>query len=885
MKPTVKKILVYLGIILFFLLLSYGFMPELLGGKVVNQSDITGYQGMAKEMHDWNRAHPQDPTYWTDNAFGGMPTTTFADPEKGDLTQSVYKLLLFGKRPASYLFVSLLGAFLLMLSLGLDLIVAVGGAIAISFCSYNFQIIQVGHNTKMQAIAFLPWALAALVFTYRAALGRLKRSGEKKRGWLPLTVLGAVLFALAISLQIKANHQQISYYLLIMILLYAVALFIWLLADRERRKCLGRFFAASFLMLGLGLVGVATNANKLIPIMKYTPQSMRGGSELQSASNTDGGLTIDYATAWSYGWEELPNLMIPNFNGGSSSQAVDPEWSKTYELFKSADPAAARNLCQALPAYWGPQPFTAGPMYMGAITIFLFVLGLFFCRGKEKWWLLTCTILMVLLSLGCNFIWFTKLFYKIAPLYNKFRTVSMALVVLQLTLPMLACILLDKMLKGGISFKEFKSKGLVAYLVTGGVCLLFALIPSLAGDFSGSVDSGQPDYFVDVLRQDRQSLLVRDALRSFIFISAAFLLLLWSLWTPKAAQKSLAQNTKTAYSRRRTAIILVFLLVLGDLFFAGKRYLNSSHFVTERNFNSVFNKYPSDEAILQDSSLSYRVLDLSAGTFSDSRTSYWHKSVGGYSPAKLQRYQELIESCISPEINTLARTAQSAERLEDFNTPMEEAQILNALNTKYIILAPNMQPYENPYAFGNVWFVDSLRQVSGPDEALASLQSTALRSEALLEPADAAVFAESGFNPGSASDSDEIELVHYAPNELRFHYKCSEARVAVFSEVYYPEGWHAWLADSDQICPDVNASAEVKRKMSAQGVQVPLFRADWIFRAAVLPAGEHNLIMRYDPESVIVSKAVSTYTSIALLLLLLLSAGAAVLSTRKDRDL
>ena len=427
-KKLLKNIGIALGAVLFFLVLSYAFVPQVLDGKIVNQSDISGFVGMSHEMSEWNAAHPEDPTYWTDSMFGGMPTTAISTQNGGDATQGIYNLLLTGKRPATYLFIALLGAFLLMLSLGVSWPLAIGGAVAIAFCSYNFQIIQVGHNTKMQAIAFFPWVLAALVYTYRSI--------ESKSRWLAKVLLGAVLFGLALSLQIKANHQQITYYLAILVLLFALVEFIDILVKRKDR--IGRFFIASALLLVVGGVGIATNVNKLLPLAKYTPNTMRGGSDLtQDGAVKGGGLDLDYATAWSYGWEELPNLMIPNFNGGSSTQAVDPAKSETIQLLKRAGQTGTREIAKSLPLYWGPQPFTAGPMYMGAITVFLFILGLFLYKGKEKWWLIVGTVIAILMAVGNHFMAFTKFCFNVLPLYNKFRTVSMALVVLQVTLPVL----------------------------------------------------------------------------------------------------------------------------------------------------------------------------------------------------------------------------------------------------------------------------------------------------------------------------------------------------------------------------------------------------------------------------------------------------------------
>ena len=856
MSNRLKRILPYALIVLFFIVIAYAFVPQVLGGKIVNQSDISGYVGMSHEMNEWNKSHPDDPAYWTDAMFGGMPTTTISAPRQGDWTQAIYDGLLTGKRPATYLFIALLGGFLLLLSLGVDTLLAAGGAVAVAFCSYNFQIIQVGHNTKMQAIAFLPWALAAFIFTYRSAFNE----GKGWKAWLPKTVLGAVLFAFAVSFQVKANHQQITYYLALMLIIYALVLLVRLIADKARRGLLGRFFAASALLLVIGVAGIATNANKLIPVYKYTAQSMRGGSELASASNSaSGGLTLDYATAWSYGWEELPNLMIPNFNGGSSSGAVNPKHSETAQLFKDAGYSNYKDIVKALPLYWGPQPFTAGPMYMGAITVFLFILGLFLCKPKDKWWIVICTVLAILLALGSHLMGFTKFFYDHMPFYNKFRTVSMALIVLQVTLPALAFLALDRILKGEISAEEFKKKIRIPGAIVAGLCALLYIFPSIAGSFTGSVDAGQQDILVDALQADRRYLLRADALRSFLLILAATALILWGYSVPKDAKKSFDQKTAAgrdaAFARRRTALLLVCALVLVDLFAAGKRYLSADDFVTPRLFNSQFAKTTVDDLILEDEDISYRVLDLTVDPFNSSRRSYWHKNIGGYSPAKLQRYQELISKYLIPEVQSIYDAANGAATITELEAALPELPVMSALNLRYIVLGDENMPAFNKNAYGNAWFVDGAVPAASPDEALELVGSTDLRSAAVLEPADAAALV--GTTLAAAAPGDTIAMTSYAPNELHFHYSSAGERLAVFSEVYYPEGWHASLEDT--------------------GVEVPVLRADWILRAAVLPAGEHDLVMRFDPPSITRSVAVSRASSIGIIVLLLLAAAGAVL--------
>ena len=406
-RKYTNRILVFIGAAILFLILAYGFVPEVLSGKIVNQSDFSGWRGMAQETLQHNSQHPDDPTYWTNSMFGGMPNVSMYDDFKGDWTKPLYELLMSGSRPANYLFVSLLGSFLLMLSMGVNWLLAIGGAIAVTFCSYNLQIIQVGHNTKMQAIAFMPWVLAALIFTYKSALGKSDGSSSWK-SWLPATLLGSVLFALALSMQIKANHPQITYYLAIIIFIYAAVMLVSVCV-RQKEKA-ARFFIASAMLLTIGGVGIATNLNKLIPTYKYTPYTMRGGSELTPATehDNDEGLDLDYATAWSYGIEETPNLLIPNFNGGSSAGEMTIRDSETEDLLRQAGQPNLKEVMKALPLYWGPQPFTAGPMYLGAISVFLFVLGLCLYDRKEKWWLLAATVLAVLLAWGSHFMWFTK---------------------------------------------------------------------------------------------------------------------------------------------------------------------------------------------------------------------------------------------------------------------------------------------------------------------------------------------------------------------------------------------------------------------------------------------------------------------------------------------
>lgn len=874
MQKIWKKALMFLGIVVLFLGLSYGFVPQVLDGKIVNQSDISGYVGMAHEANQWNGEHPDDRTAWTDSMFGGMPTTMLTGNPEGDWTQSIYNAFLTGKRPATYLFITLLGAFLLMLSLGISPIVAIGGAVAVAFCSYNLQIIQVGHNTKMMAIAWLPWVLAAVIFTYRTALSMFRVNADESpkstswKSWLPQTVLGASLFGMALNFQIKANHIQISYYLAIIIFCYAIGLFIWLVADKERRHGIAKFFAASVLLLTIGIIGIGANANKLIPTYNYSKHTMRGGSELAVENSENSGKTkgldLEYATAWSYGWQELPNMMIPDFNGGASSGAVNYSKSETIKLLKQYGQPNLREVAKSLPLYWGPQPFTAGPMYMGAITIFLFILGLFMCKGSDKWWILAATVIAILLGVGNHFMPFTKFWYYYMPFYSKFRTVSMALIILQVTLPMLGFFVLDKILKGGFTAEQFSKPGIIALTITGGFCLLCSIFPGIVGDFSGAADSQMHPDLVAALQADRAKLLENDALMSFFLIVAAYVLIMWAYSKPKDVPGDDAYVGK----RSHIAAAAISALVLLNMFAVGKRYLNDSHFVTPKNFQSQFDKRPVDEAILADPAMSYRVLDLTVNVFNDSHPSYWHKNIGGYSPVKMQRYQDLIDRHLTAEINSVIAAVNAAGSLEGLADSFPKVPVLSMLNDKYVILDEKVAPVVNPNAMGTAWFVDSAAQAGSANDEISKLSSIDLHTTAVIGPdfkwaAEAISACEAKSAEAKvASWSDTVYMTSYAPNELRYHYKAASDRAVIFSEIYYPDGWTLTLAD--------NPAEPLK-----------LFRANWTLRGAVLPAGEHDIVMRFEPASYRISSNISRASSILLILLIIASAGSVLYGCRK----
>lgn len=829
MKPILKKLIPYIAVIAGFLVLSYAYAPEVLQGKIVNQSDISSWRGMANETITYNEAHPDDKTLWTGSMFSGMPTFSISTKYEGNTLDPLYSFMFWGHRPPSYLFISLVGAFLLMLAFGANIWLAVAGAVAVTFCSYNMEIIQVGHNSKMVAIAFMPWALAALVYSYRKN-----------------ALIGSALFAIAIAFQIKANHPQITYYLAIIIFGYAIAE----LCGAIKAKKLPSFIKTSVMVLVGGLLGIATNANMLIPTYEYSKYTMRGGSELSADEDVKtGGLKIDYATNWSYGINEMPNLMIPNYNGGSSSGTLDRN-SNTYKVLKGRY-QGAEQLIRQLPSYWGPQPFTAGPMYMGAVSVFLFVLGLILVRDRYKWWIVGVTAIAVMLSWGSHFMWFSEIWFKHVPMYNKFRTVSMILVILQMTIPIMA-ILGVKELFATEPTKENSRKMLkslaIATAITAGFCLIVGLVPSLAGSFVSSSDASLPGDITSALQQDRQALLSSDAFRSLGLILATAAI----LWISAIAGKI----------KPIIAYAAIAVLILGDLWTVDRRYLNKSHFFNQKEFNSQYAERPVDKYIHEDTDPSYRVLDISVNTFNDAIVSYHHKTIGGYSPAKLQRYQDLIDYYISPEMSKLTSdlnaSMKNAQTVSDLENGLGYYPILSMLNTRYIVFDGKNVPVRYSKALGNAWFVSNTIPAKNADEEIGLLST--------IDPAETAVIYTGEGATASAkpvSDGDRIEMKSYAPNRLEYSYSSAEGGLAVFSEIYYPAGWTATIDDKEEL---------------------EIMRADWTLRALNLPAGNHKVTFAFHPESYYTGKNISLCTSLAIWVALLAAIAGQVLTGRKKKE-
>lgn len=794
--------------IILFILIGYVYFSPVLEGKIVNQSDISSYVGAAKETNDYRESHNGEEPLWTNSMFSGMPTTMISTNYKGNYLRTLYDQLFWGPRPASYLILAFVCFYFLMLALGVNSWLSILGALIFGFCSYNFQIIQVGHNAKMVAIAFMPAVLASIVYAFR------------KNRWL-----GAVLFGLTLSFEITANHPQITFYLAFITLFYGIA---QLYTDIKGKALPAFLKTAALLVVAAGLAG-ATNVNHLWPTWEYGQYTMRGGSELtlNQKDQTKGGLDKKYATSWSYGIDETFNLLIPNFKGGASAGALSKN-SETYRFLKSAGAPNADQMIKQMPLYWGSQAFTAGPMYMGAIAIFLFVLGLVLIKGPMKWWIAGISLLALFLGWGRHFMALSGFFYDYIPLYNKFRVPSMMLVVLQVTIPLLGIYTLNKILNGCFERKVLVKGLKISLGITAGICALFALIPGLAGNFSAPIDA-QAEWLQRYLPADREALLRSDAFRSLAFILLAGTVI-WAWMTQKLRVSQVS--------------IIMGLLILADMWTVDKRYLNDKHFVTPREFYNQYKLRTADKAILTDKDPNYRVLDLAVDVFNDSHTSYFHKTIGGYSAAKLQRYQDMIDYFITPEIQNLGKDIKQSPTLSSIEESLSRQKALNMLNTKYIIIDPDGAPVNNRFAYGNAWFVKDYEIVNTPDDEIITLAQINPKESAVINREFQSILQDKGFN---FDENATIRLTSYAPNKLTYQTSAADEQLAVFSEVYYPKGWNVYV----------------------DGKPSELFRADYILRAMIVPAGDHVITFEYKPQSYFTGAKISAISSGILLLALL----------------
>ena len=777
-----KKLSPHLIVLLLFMSISFVYFSPLLEGKMLDMHDIKQWQGMSKEVVDFHEKTGEN-ALWTNSMFSGMPAYQIATWSDANLIQYVVKVITLGMpRPASLLFLYLLGFYILLLSLKVDYRLAAVGAIAFAFSSYFFIIIQAGHMTKAHAIAYVPMVVAAVLYTYRGKM-----------------LLGGVLTALTVALEIYANHLQITYYLALMLLIIGLVQFV----KDLKAKNLVDFAKRTGVLLVAALLASGTAFTNLATTMEYGKDSTRGKSELSdNLDNKTSGLDKDYATQWSYGIAETFTLLIPNFHGGASQGELTTE-SETYQAIKSTP--NAKQLIKQLPLYWGDQPGVGGPTYAGAIVIFLFVLGLFFVKSEMRIWLVMATIMSIMLAWGKNFMGLTELFLDYFPGYNKFRAVSMILVIAEFTIPFLGFVALNKFLISDKLENEKEKSLKLAFYFVGGITLLFALIPSLFFDFVGGQDASleKNGWPIDALQSDRAGLLSADAWRSFIFLALTF----GTLWL------FLKNQLQSKY-----VILIVGVLVLADMWTVNKRYLNNDNFASKRKVEKPYQASQADQQILNDKDPNFRVFNQTVSTFNDASTSYFHKSIGGYHGAKLKRYQELIE-------NHIAKGNMA---------------VLNMLNTKYFI-SQQGQVQQNPGAMGNAWFVNNVNIVANADAEIAALNGFNPDSTAIVDTRFSDQIIDNLDNSNAT-----ITLEEYKPNYLKYTSSSTKDGIAIFSEIYYDKGWNAYI----------------------DGKLKTHFRANYVLRGMQIPAGNHLVEFKFEPSTYKTGEIVALVSSAILLLLL-----------------
>ena len=790
--------------VLGFILISLIYFYPVLQGKKIAQSDIVQYTGMAKEQIDFRATENADP-YWTNSAFGGMPTYQLGANYPHEYINKIDSALRILPRPADYLFLYFLGFYVLLLVLKADPLKAFFGALAFGFSTYLIIILGVGHNAKAHAIAYMPMVIAGILLVFQRKF-----------------IVGGLLTMFAAALELNANHPQMTYYLLFLILIITVFYSYKYVKEKEYKS----LFTAFAIFAITGILAIGSNATNLLATAEYAKYSTRNKSELTyspdgSKSVSDNAMSHEYITEYSYGIAESFNLISPRIFGGSNGENIGSN-TEMYEFLigKSVPEEQAKEFVSSMPAYWGDQPIVAAPAYIGAVVFFLCLVALFMDKRKIKYVFVLGALVSLVLSWGKNFPLLTDFFIDTIPLYNKFRAVSSIQVILELCIPVLAIMGLQSF------FKEEKEQQLKGLYLSGGVFFgIIAFLIAIKSQFSFS--GGSDDYylqnygpdFINALKEDRKSLYSADLLRSAFLVLLAFGLL-WGFIKNKILKS--------------TAIILVGIIMISDLFFIDKNYVNAKSFVSPSEVDVPFQPTASDLEILRDTT-HYRVFEVN-GNMSSARASYFHQSIGGYSAVKPRRMQQLF----------------------DYQIAKNNSEVLNMLNTKYIIQTDSTGaafPIQNPNANGNAWFVQKVKFVNSPDEEMKALDSLDSKNSALVNEYEFGPFFKGDLTSFNVDSTATIQLLSYQPNHLKYFSNNTNSGLAVFSEMYYAEGWNATI----------------------DGKAVSHFRADYVLRAMKIPAGKHTIEFKFEPQVVKTGSAISLISFILMILLL----GGAIYFERK----
>jgi hypothetical protein len=797
MKETVSKLFPHLLVLLFFCGISLAYFSPVLQGKKIFQSDIVQWTGMAKQHNDF-RAETGEETYWTNSAFGGMPTYQLGAHYPHNYIKKLDHTIRFLPRPADYLFLYFLGFYILLLSLKMDFKLATLGALAFGFSTYLIIILGVGHNAKAHAIAYMPLVLAGIFLVFRRKY-----------------ILGFFLTCIAMALEISANHFQMTYYLLLLILVIGIVYLI----DSYKKKTLPHYFKSVGIMAAGVLIAIGLNATNFLATQEYAKESTRGATELTiqpdgSPREINSGLSREYITEYSYGKMETFNLFIPRFMGGGNAEDVGTN-SATYDILMKmgVPPAQANEFVAGLPTYWGEQPIVAAPAYIGAIVLFLALLGIFLLRGKHRQWLVAGSIMALLLSWGKNFGFLTDLFINYFPMYDKFRAVSSIQVIIELCIPVLAIFGIYKIVSTKIPKEEKINALKYTTAILGGLCVLFLLLKNSIFNFAGINDGyyiqvlGQE--VMDAIKEDRKSIFVKDTFRSLAFVLGGCVLI-WFYLKEKF-------NKNTLY-------IFIGLLFLLDLIPVDRRYVNNDNFVAARQVTQPFPKYQADKEVAQDEG-HYRVYDLTTNPFGSGRASYFHNALGGYHAAKPGRVQELY----------------------DFYLQNGKLEIFNMFNVKYFFEQDEegrVLASLNPAANGNAWFVQNAVIVETADEEIMSLDTLRSKNTAVIHRDFQSQLSSTDFVVDTLAS---IKLIEAQPNYLYYETENTKQGLAVFSELYYPYGWNVYLNNNP----------------------VEHFRANYALRALMVPEGYNKIEFKFEPEVVQKGSSIALASSVLLLLLLI----------------
>ena len=798
MKCFLKNLLPHTLVIFGFVIISLTYFNPVLQGKKIFQSDIMQYIGMAKQQNDF-RANTGEETYWTNSAFGGMPTYQLGAHYPNNYIKKIDRVLRFLPRPADYLFLYLIGFYVLLLVLKVDYKLAVLGSLAFGFSTYLIIILGVGHNAKAHAIAYMPLVLSGILLTF-----------QKKY------VFGFLLTTVALGLELSANHYQMTFYLLLLVLVLGLVFLI----EAYKNSALVEFFKGIVVLLVAVLLSIGLNATNLLATQEYVKESTRGKSELtinpdKSPKEITNGLNREYITAFSYGKVETLNLFIPRFMGGGSYENVGKN-SETYAYFKKlgATPIQALNEVKQTPTYWGEQPIVEAPAYIGAVVIFLFILALYLVKGPEKRWLIIGTVMSLLLSYGKNLEFLTDLFIDYFPLYNKFRAVSSIQVILELCIPILAVLGLKELIAKGHDKKEQVKALKNTLFITLGITVTLLIFKNSLFDFVGNNDGRFIDAygqgFIDAVKSDRIVFFTNDTLRTLILILVSAVTI-WFFLKEKVSKDLL--------------LVILGILILFDLVAVDRRYVNNEDFVAASSVQNPYQANQIDIGILKDTT-HYRIFDLTTG---NTKPSYFHNSLNGYHAAKMKRYDDVF----------------------NFYITQNHLGVLSMLNTKYIIAQNeegNATTYENSEAHGNAWFIKNILFVKTPDEEILSLDSLDVKNNVVINKDEFGQFFKTESASAYRLDSiANVKLVAYQPNYLKYKTNNLNDGFLVFSENYYAQGWNAYL----------------------DGKMVPHLRVNYILRGLQIPSGNHVIEFKFEPQVIETGSTITMLSSVTLLLLLI----------------